>query len=135
MATRVMWMVREKKDLWRDFPSGLCLQTENAYQNNPRDRDVVYVWPPHDNSGTEYCIDFVAMQQTNLRTQFVREIRRVTIHEALPEAVPGPSGMAPTEAVPATGTSSSADPAIGSTDNPIIIVGDVDMDGYELPEE
>ena len=135
MATRVQWMVYHEKGLWRDFPSELCIQTETLYQHNPVDRDVVYWWPPHVSSGTHYQIDFVAMQQTNLRTQFVRKIRRVTIHEALPEAVPGPSGMAPTEAVPATGTSSSADPAIGTTDNPIIIVGDVDMDGYELPEE
>ena len=134
MATRVMWTVSEKKGLWRDFPSELCMQTENAYQNNPVDRDVVYWWPPHDSSGTHYQIDFVAMQQTNLRTQFVREIRRVTIHEALPEAVQGPSQRARTDDTENTGTSSSADPTAGSTDNPIIVV-DVDMDGYELPEE
>ena len=74
------------------------------------------------------------MAQTNLRTQFVREIRRVTIHEALPEAVQGPSQRARTDDTENTGTSSSADPTAGSTDNPIIVV-DVDMDGYELPEE
>ena len=134
MAARVMWMVRENRCLWRDFPSQLCDDTEIAYQNNPRDRDLVYVWPPHDNSGTEYCIDFVAMQQTNLRSQFVREIRRVTIHQALPEAVQGPSQRARTGDTVNTGPSSSADPTAESADIPIIVV-DVDMDGYELPEE
>ena len=132
MATRVMWMVREKKDLWRDFPSQLCLQVENAYQNNPRDRDVVYVWPPHDNSGTEYCIDFVAMQQTNLRTQFVREIRRVTIHEALPEADQGPSQRARTGDTVNTEPSSSADPTAEFADIPITAL-DVEMDQNEIP--
>ena len=95
MAARVMCMVRENRDLWRDFPSQLCDDTEIAYQNNPRDRDLVYLWPPQNSSGTPYSIDFVTMQQTNLRTQFKRDIRRVTVHEALPEAVQGPVGVAP----------------------------------------
>ena len=134
MATRVQWTVREKNDLWRDFPSELCMQTENAYQNNPLDRDVVYWWPPHDSSGTHYQIDFVAMQQRNCRTDNVREIRRTTIHAALPEAVQGPSRRARTGDTVITGPSSSADPSAVDADIPIIVV-DADMDGYELPGE
>ena len=132
MADRVQWTIREKHDLWRDFPSELCMRTENAYQNNPLDRDFVFWWPLHVSSGTHYQIDFVAMTQRNCRTDAVREIRRTTIHAALPEAVQGPSQRARTDDT--AGTSSSADPTAGSTDNPIIVV-DVDMDGYELPEE
>ena len=127
-----MWMVREKKDLWRDFPSQLCVQTETAYQNNPRDRDLVYMWPPHDSSGTEYCIDFVAMQQTNLRTQFKREIRRVTIHQALPEAVQGPVQEARTGDTENTGPSSSADPSAELADMGFTAL-DVDMDQNQIP--
>ena len=74
------------------------------------------------------------MQQTNLRTQFKRDIRRVTVHEALPEAVQGPVGVAPTGDTVNTGPSSSADPSAVDADIPIIVV-DADMDGYELPGE
>ena len=74
------------------------------------------------------------MAQTNLRTQFVREIRRVTIHQALPEAVQGPSQRARTGDTVNTGPSSSADPTAESTGIPIIEVeDDVQMDGYEIP--
>ena len=90
------------------------------------------MWPPHDSSGTEYCIDFVAMQQTNLRTQFVREIRRVTIHQALPEAVQGPSQRARTGDTVNTGPSSSADPSAEFADIPITAL-DVDMDQNQIP--
>ena len=90
-----MWTVREKGDLWRDFPFELCMQTENEYQNNPRNRDVLYWWPPQNMNGTHYQIDFVAMMQTNLKTSYQREIRRTTITEALEEAVPPPSTAGP----------------------------------------
>ena len=130
----MQWMVRENRDLWRDFPSQLSDETEIAYQHNPRDRDVFYSWPPQNTSGTPYTIDFVDMAQTNLRTQFVRETRRVTIHEALQEAVQGPSQRARTGDTVNTGPSSSADPSAVDADIPIIVV-DADMDGYELPGE
>ena len=72
------------------------------------------------------------MAQTNLRTQFVREIRRVTIHEALQEAVQGPSQRARTGDTVNTGPSSSADPTAESADIPITAM-DVEKDQNEIP--
>ena len=130
----MQWMVRENRDLWRDFPSQLSDETEIAYQHNPRDRDVFYSWPPQNTSGTPYTIDFVDMKQTNLRTQFKRDIRRVIVSEFLPMPVHGPVGVAPTGDTGITGPSSVPDPSAADADDDVIVV-DADVDGYEQPGE
>ena len=135
MATRVMWMVYHEKGLWRDFPSELCIQTETLYQHNPVETDFVYWWPPHVSSGTHYQLDFVAMTQRNCRTDAVREIRRTTIHAALPEAVQGPSQRARTDDTVITGPSSSADPTLGSPAPWPSIDTNGLMNGYMQPPE
>ena len=72
------WQIGEGTGRWRDFPEDLNAEVEQAYL--AQHDGVVYPWSSCDgNQTTEYCISFVAMEQTNQASGFVRRVRRLAV--------------------------------------------------------
>ena len=79
MDAPIVWQVDEnQRGTWRDFPTNLNVLVEQAYKD--KQNGVLYLWPPLGGPPqTEYTIDFGAMQQTNMATDFRRRVRRAIV--------------------------------------------------------
>jgi len=68
------WQWEDEANVWLFYSPKIMIEIEKAYKKNSKGDYNVNVSPTQ-----QYSIDFQLMKQTNLRTKFVRDVRRQII--------------------------------------------------------